>query len=350
MVAPTQPLSHHEILGLVGAFTRRGRHLDLPASDRLERRLLFKPILHAAAAGLPALRETLQLENPRSDTWRLTRVLTLDSGLEASLQLEGAEPGELLAQVEAVPLARQFTLEPGFELATCHRLEPVAAGRRSPRTAEPASAVSGAERRMVLERAVVQFDGLRLKLRVPAVTGISGEFELTARAGDTYSLPEDLLAVLGHDWSRLLTRGAGWFGHLRLRGSGPVRSADAEAKLLQTARHLAQALAEPPAVFHQRLLAARWGVTLRRGVPLVGCLLLLAAAAAVSKLELASDSVFRMLIFNAPPLLLVVFFSMREMPQIEIPPWPRALTAPAWRTSVAAARPDEQPGAGPAAP
>ena len=129
-----------------------------------------------------------------------------------------------------------------------------------------------------------------------------------------------------------------------------MRSADAEAKLLRTARHLAQALAEPPAAFHQRLLVARWGVTLRRGVPLVGCLLLLAAAAAVSKLELASDSVFRMLIFNAPPLLLVVFFSMREMPQIEIPPWPRALTAPAWRTSIAAARADELPGADPAAP
>jgi hypothetical protein len=38
-----------------------------------------------------------------------------------------------------------------------------------------------------------------------------------------------------------------------------------------------------------------------------------------------------MLIFNAPPLLMVAFFCMREMPRIEIPPWPRRSRATAWR-------------------
>ena len=60
-----QPLSHHEIMGLVAPFTHFGRSVDLAASDRLQRRLAFKPVEHAAggaAAGLPAHREQLQLE------------------------------------------------------------------------------------------------------------------------------------------------------------------------------------------------------------------------------------------------------------------------------------------------
>jgi hypothetical protein len=42
-----------------------------------------------------------------------------------------------------------------------------------------------AERRLVLERAVVQFDGLRLRARAYSVSRIPGEFELAARAGDS---------------------------------------------------------------------------------------------------------------------------------------------------------------------
>ena len=35
------PLTHHEILGLVEAFSRSGRQVDLTASDRAARRLVF---------------------------------------------------------------------------------------------------------------------------------------------------------------------------------------------------------------------------------------------------------------------------------------------------------------------
>jgi hypothetical protein len=45
----------------------------------------------------------------------------------------------------------------------------------------------------------------------------------------------------------------------------------------------------------------------------------------------------RMMIFNGPPLLLVVFFCLRELPRIEIPPWPRRSTAPGWRVAKPAA-------------
>ncbi len=39
-----QPLTHHEIIGIVEPFTRRGRHVDLSASNRLERCLVLKPV------------------------------------------------------------------------------------------------------------------------------------------------------------------------------------------------------------------------------------------------------------------------------------------------------------------
>ena len=74
MTAP--PMSHHEILGLVEPYTRRGRHVDLAASDRLERRLAFQPVEHAGQVGeTSALRENLVLENPWPGMHRLTRLL-----------------------------------------------------------------------------------------------------------------------------------------------------------------------------------------------------------------------------------------------------------------------------------
>ena len=61
------------------------------------------------------------------------------------------------------------------------------------------------------------------------------------------------------------------------------------------------------------------------------------AAAAVPQLSLSSDSVLRMLILNAPPLLLIGFFCLREVPRIEIPPLPRPLRQSAWQHAAGAA-------------
>ena len=65
-VTAPRPQTHHEILRLIEPFSRRGRHVDLTASNRIERHLVFRPIVHAggmlACAGM---REILELENPR---------------------------------------------------------------------------------------------------------------------------------------------------------------------------------------------------------------------------------------------------------------------------------------------
>jgi hypothetical protein len=315
--SPQPPLTHHEILGLVEPFTRGGHSVDLAASDRATRRLVFRPVDHAGdAPASPPLREGLALEDRGGGTWRLTRTLMLDGGLQARLDAEGPQPAALLAQVDAVPPARQVSLGPGFVLARSHRNVP-AGGEASPQ--------------LVLTQASARAGELTLTMKVPRTSGMPAEIELTAAAGDPMDLPEDLLAVLGLDWARLCRYSQRWTGSLQLRRREPERSGDAEAKLERTARHLSDVLAQPPGHFHERFGAARWGVALRRSIPLLVSVGLIAAAAAVPILDLPEGSVFRMLIFNAPPLLMVAFFCMREMPRIEIPPWPRRSRATAWR-------------------
>jgi hypothetical protein len=62
------------------------------------------------------------------------------------------------------------------------------------------------------------------------------------------------------------------------------------------------------------------------------CVALIVAVAALPHAHLDEHSALRMLIFNTPPLLMGLFFCMREIPRIVIPPLPRASRANAWRT------------------
>jgi hypothetical protein len=334
--APVTPLSHHEILGLVEPYTRAGRHLDLPASDRAARRLQFKPLAHAACTEHPALQEVLQLECPEGGPPRLLRTLHVPghagmdgrpTELQAVLVATGGTPGELLARMQAVPLSRQLVVGPGYLAAKTMAFEQRTA-------AEPA-----ADAPLLMSAAVAQLEAAALVLRYKQspVKGISAEIEFDTRDGAALALPDDLLAVLGWSWARLVKRQTGWHTRLRLRGEGFKRSRDGEAKLALVLRHLAQTLAEPPARFHERLAAARWAAAARRCIPLFGAGLLVAAAWQFAKLEpdLPKESVLRLLMFHAPPIVLVALFCMNELPRVEIPPVPRRLRQPQWRLSTA---------------
>jgi len=317
------PLTHHEILRLAEPFSRAGRSVDLPASDRLARRLAFRPRIHAAADAMPAVREVLLLDAAGSDWFGLHRSLHVlgapAEGDSATLLAEGASPAELLAWVDAVPAARQWQQAAGVSIALGHKLQ--AAGRGQ---TEPV---------LSLVRASASLAGLAVEMTVSRVKNVPAELQLRPVSGAQSApsaLPEDLLAVLGLDWSRLSRHSGGWRASLRLRGEGAARGMDAEAKFRRSIEHLARVLAARPAVFHDGHRGARWRVTLRRGFPLLVCLLLIAASAAVPLLELGPGSVYLMLIFNAPPLLMVWLFAMRELPRIEIPPLPRPLLADAW--------------------
>ncbi len=332
------PLTHHEILRLAEPFSRAGYSVDMPASDRAARRLAFRARTLAASGEMPALREQLLLDASDAGWPLLQRQLlaadapggeaTAAAGGLASLQAEGAAPAELLAWVHALPPERQWQQAAGRRVALGHKLKAPPRGQSEPV--------------LTLVRASARVAGLALVMTVSRVKNVPAELELrpdSAGHAAPATLPEDLLAVLGLDWSRLSRHSGGWRASVRLRGEGRVRALDAEAKFRRSIEHLVQVLGAAPAEFHARFRAARWRVALRRGVPLGVCLALIGGSAAVPLLELGPGSVFRMLIFNAPPLLLVWLFAMRELPRIELPPLPRALPADAWTATPAAAGP-----------
>jgi hypothetical protein len=202
---PSHPLSHHEILGLAAPFARRGLHVDLAASQRLERRLAFKEV-----PGPDGLREGLRLENPAEGRYLLTRTLTRPDGLQVELQTAGTDPAVLLARLDTVPPASQWHTGPGFVLAIGLRVEP-----------QGGAASADAPLRSLATRLELHCDALVLRLQVPATPGIPADLEVEAPQGDVHELPEDLLAVLGQGWSSLWRVGAGWRGALG-RGGAPL--------------------------------------------------------------------------------------------------------------------------------
>jgi hypothetical protein len=315
-----QPLSHHEILELIAPFAEHGWHADLAASRRLERSLAFKPRPVAASSEGPVLHEDLRLDNPAAGRCVLTRTVTGPGGLQARLEAHGVDPTELVTRVQAVAPARQFERGPGYTIAFNHRVD-----------AGPSRQGSPEAPRVLLTDGVAHLEGLVIHLKLPKLDKMAAEIEIHAPAGDIAELPQDLLAVQGASWTRLVPKRGGWVGGVRPRGRGEARSRDTEARLAQMAQHLVRTFSEPPAAFHARHTAARWAVMARRAVPLLVCLMVIMGALAVPYLHLGPDSVFKMLIFNSPPLLLALFFSLRETPRIEIPPWPSRLQAPAWR-------------------
>lgn len=308
-----QPLSHHEILGLLPPFTARGRQVDLAASDRATRQLVFKPLQHPLPEG--AIEDRLLLE-PFGDTqFRLTRQLTHPCGLQASLRAVSASCEELLAGIEAVPPASQFRVGEGFALALNQRL---------------AAGSGGPQGQVVLLNGVARIGTLTLTLTLPSVPGVPAELQLAAEAGTRPDLPQDLLAVLGWDWARLVAERQGWRSRLKIVRKEPGRSPDAVAKLERGAAHIARTLAEPPRRFHERFLGARWGVVLRRGIPVLTLVMLGLGLWVLSRFAVGRETGAWVLLIHVPTVMLAISFRMQEMAQFEIPPLPRPLSAASW--------------------
>jgi hypothetical protein len=178
----------------------------------------------------------------------------------------------------------------------------------------------------------VELEGLVLSMEVSAVRGIAAELRLEGAVVACNDLPQDLLAVQGWNWTRLARDARGWHSRVRLRGKEPMRSERALARLNEVAAHPARTLAEPPAQYHARHRLARWGVVLRRGIPMLTLVLLAVGLWGVSRLAVGNETGAWVLLLHVPTAMLAIGFSLQEMAQFEFPPLPRAMDAPAWQT------------------
>lgn len=315
------PLTHHQILALAEPFVRRGLAVDLAACDRAGRQLAFKPRERPAAdAGEPPLQETLRLDCSRDGRFVLQRMLVHPCGLQATLQLGGAQAEALLDAIGTVPPSDQFERGDGYVLARSYEVLDDAGVQARPLP-------------LFLCRGQLQLGllSMTLRLRMPGFRSVAGDIELTPAEGLRLALPEDLLAVQGWDWARLEPRRDGWTSKLRLRGKALRRSRTAEAALGQAARHLVRVLAEAPARFHDRHRLARWGAMLRRGIPTFTALGMIGGALLLPKLADTRHAGVWMALHYLPIALLALSFSLQELPQFEIPRWPRRLREPDWR-------------------
>jgi hypothetical protein len=303
------------MLALVEPFARRGHAADLAASRRARRRLAFQPRTAVTPrADGSGIREWLVLDSFESGTYRLVRTLECE-GLTAMLRVTGRDPAELLQAVETFAPDRQFSMGGAVPAALSYELDP--------------------ERRRILTRAVLRTAGVEMTLVLTAVRGVAADVAITATDGRELRLPEDLLAVLGWDWSPLVRKGAAWHARLRLRGTPEQRGRRAEAGLVRAGGHLARTLSEPPARFHERMRGARWWVVVRRTIPWLTVLALAGAAATLPRLLANPEPATVMLIFHVPTVLIAFSFCLQEQAKFEIPPRPSRSAAPDWRAQVA---------------
>jgi hypothetical protein len=386
--AERQPLTHHEILTLMAPFSARGLHADLGASRREERVLAFRAQEIPASADCPVpVTAQLTLEaaagGDQRGKHRLVRRVWDQSGLEATLTADGPDLEALLEQLEQVPVTRHFVVYAGVPVARSYALEPAsmaltqragAGARRAAQTvggrlwqagragadrllgerfaflrhAQPASSeaaeTAGDESliddadgplRAILTEANARVGPVKLNLKAERFSGMPAELKLTPDAGVKLKIPEDLLAVVAWHHRPLRQIVSYWRGTIRVATHEPARTADVEAKLAETVEHLAGTLAASPRDFHERHRGARWRVAYQRSVPMLLLLGMMAATPGIRWLDMADNSILRMLIFHMPPFMLVGFFLMREMPRFEIPPLPRPLVQRHWVERVA---------------
>jgi hypothetical protein len=324
------PLTHHEILTLVEPFSRSGRQVDLAASDRAARKLRFKPQLRAGAADDGSdLTETLLLDCQGASRFMLERLLVHPGGAEACLQALGPEPGALLACIDAVTAARHFQTGPGYLVARSYEFLSL--------PADP-TALAPDAMPLYMGRAVAQLDGLQLEmsLRMPGFRSVPADLRLEPTHGASIDLPQDLLAVQGWDWARIEAKQGGWNSKLRLRGKALRRSRLAEPALQQAARHLAAVLAEAPERFHDRHRLARWGVVLRRSIPTLTGLGMIAGALLLAKFSDGSNAGPWMALHYLPIAVMALSFKVQEMAQFELPPLPRRSRVGRWPSATPA--------------
>lgn len=340
-----KPLTHHEILTIVGPFAAAGRRVDLGASDREGRELAFQPIRHeGSAAGVPDCVETLRLSLPRPGRVHLVRIVQVsgrhggetqggkggsgapptssgDDGqgaqLEAQAEIWAESVEEAWRTISAFPLDEHFALDEygapgcGTLVAFSWALEPL------PRLVRAEARIG--ERRVILDAT-----------RTP---GMPADLRLTAHPDGDAEFPDDLVAVLGGSWRPLLSTDEGWKTTVKLPRREPGRSAVARERFLRTTEHLAGCWAGSPAEFHQRFRRARWNVFRRRTTWMqIGAVIAVILVWMFQQERIAGGGILPLWVNSVPLLLLIgaFFFWSWDVPMIEFPPIPREPGIDGW--------------------
>lgn len=324
----TRPLTHHEILGIVGPFTARGRHLDMRATRRAERELHFMTVDHPSTLnGHPALREALLLTVYQRTGYRLVRSLTplnaADGGPPATLSATGPDAAVLLDAVDRFPVSRHFPICDGHLLLRSYRLEP----------RDRKDAPTGGDWRARIVHAAAEIAGIRLDFDAE-LCGLPIKVSISAPSGQRLVLPRDLLAVLGWHYRSVEDYSSHWRGSIRAPKREPRRTPEIEERLDQAVRHLAGILSRPPTQFHARFVRARWRAAFQRGLPVFGALAMIGSALALTQVPIEDETLLKLLAFHVPPLMMLAFFfGFDYLPNFEIPRVPRALKQDGWLVS-----------------
>lgn len=316
------PLTHHEIMRLVAPFTEAGWRADLAASDRSRRLIAFQPRPMDAVQGLPAVAEHLTVLVGEDGRFELTRRLVAEGVGAAGISASGAVLGELLASVCGVPAIRLWHLVGGVPVARSYEIRSSSSGG------------VGAGPTLQLQRAQASFAQGSVRLRVEqTLAGAPLEVTLAAADGLALQVPPDFLAVAHPAWRPLRsTRTQGWKGSLRVPAREPQRTPSAEERIDGAVAHVARTLADPPARFHARHAGARWRAALQRATPVLAGSLALLLTPLLMLVPGRSNPAFLVVALQVPTFLLIGFFTLRELPVLEIPPPPRRLTFERWVT------------------
>ena len=152
-----------------------------------------------------------------------------------------------------------------------------------------------------------------------------------------------MLAVLGPEWRPLVWQGTRWKGVLRLLGREPVRSERAAKRTVAALAHLARVVDAGAGRYHAHHGAARRRVFVRRLKPVMVLLAIIAVMPLSWLLVTRTGVGMHPMVLSLTPLMMVavILMSAREVPVLELPPFPRPLPADRWRAGDAA--PDGHP-------
>ena len=352
------PLTHHDIVRHAAPLVRAGLGVDLAASDRDARRILFRPVADAADGALVTLHSLTVL--PDDDGVELTRAVGHPEGIVTTLSARADDAETLLAPFAAIAPERQIERDGERLLGGSWTLEPVGEDARlelrqliglvgplclvvdvSTGASMPADVLLCAREGWHEQLRATLANGATTPQRQPLARRLHATLTDAARRRDPSpaedgavlaALPDDVLAVLGPEWRPLAWQRRRWKGVLRLLGREPDRSERALAAASEALAHLEQVLDEPPGRFHARHAAARHRVFLRRLRPALALLALFAAVPLGWWLFGDGQTRLHPLALGLTPLLMVgvIALSAREIPVLELPPLPSPPVGERW--------------------